>query len=623
MPALTRFRAQLLCAVVAGMVYVGVLGHDWAGDDVPIIATNVAAHSISGATSAFFSPYWPGDVTISGQHRPLVMLSYAVDWTLSNGTPAWFHFVNLLIHAGATVLFVSVALAWLPLPGATVAGLTFAVHPVHVEAVANVVGRAEVLVALGVFACMLAARHYRTAVTPRARAGWLSVVLVSLLASLFVKEHAVIVVAVVLLDELLDSNGNPRRSAMLYASILAVTFGWLYLWTAIAGQFVSLAEAATIRGLSTGERLATMFPAQLDVVRLLVFPLDLAADYNPQVIPRRTEWSTLATTGLLTTTAIVTLGVAVWRKAPAIAFGILFAIMSYAPTSNLVFSSGIVLAERNLYLAVVATAMVIGWLFSHSFETIPGRSGLRALVVGSIATLLVVYAVRTVTRVPFWRDSDNVLLMDYAEHSENYRARLRLGRFYRNAGNLPAALTEAITAGAIFPEDPWVAQYSVVRALDLGLPDVAFAEAQRAYNIEPTHASFARLVVRARFAQGELDSAAAVARRSIVAAPDSPIAMWTYTQVLDSLGASRWQRHLAQARFDFLEGRLGNASARIDSGLATVPPDLARPPECWELTQTIPVLRALKPDAADTFQLLLRSATPECRSFSAGGLRAP
>ena len=80
-----------------------------------------------------------------------------MQWSVSGDAPFWFHLVNLLLHALATALVVLVALRWLTPPAALVAGLVFATHAVHVEAVANVVGRAEILSALGMLAAVLAA----------------------------------------------------------------------------------------------------------------------------------------------------------------------------------------------------------------------------------------------------------------------------------------------------------------------------------------------------------------------------------------------------------------------------------------------------------------------------------
>ena len=156
---MTPRRVYLAVALCAVVVYLGALWNKFALDDVPIIALNPLVVQPSGIWRAFIAPYWSADFG-GHMYRPLVIASFALD-ALVDGT-AWFHAVNLVWHAGAAVAVAALARRWLDTAGALVAGLLFAVHPVHVEAVANVVGRAELMATLftvlAVYAA-LAGRH--------------------------------------------------------------------------------------------------------------------------------------------------------------------------------------------------------------------------------------------------------------------------------------------------------------------------------------------------------------------------------------------------------------------------------------------------------------------------------
>ena len=88
---------------------------------------------------------WPPEFG-GHMYRPLVIASFAIDRLVDGAV--WYHVVNLLWHAGAAVAVAALARRWLDPAGALVAGLLFAVDPVHVEAVANVVGRAELMAAV-------------------------------------------------------------------------------------------------------------------------------------------------------------------------------------------------------------------------------------------------------------------------------------------------------------------------------------------------------------------------------------------------------------------------------------------------------------------------------------------
>ncbi|KAJ3664554.1 hypothetical protein Zmor_000112 [Zophobas morio] len=72
--------------------------------------------------------------------------------------PVWFHATNILLHAAACILFTRVCLsiAGLKPPFATLAGLLFAAHPIHTEAVTGIVGRADVLACVFFLVSLLA-----------------------------------------------------------------------------------------------------------------------------------------------------------------------------------------------------------------------------------------------------------------------------------------------------------------------------------------------------------------------------------------------------------------------------------------------------------------------------------
>ncbi|MEE8116251.1 MAG: hypothetical protein V3T28_04000, partial [Gemmatimonadales bacterium] len=362
MSSLSVRRAALIVGGVACLVFVNATLNEWAVDDTPLIRNNPAAQSVGDALRAAFSPYWPATPTESsaGLYRPAVVVSYAVDWIVSGGRAGWFHLTNILLHGVASALVVLVAAMWLPPLGALVAGLAFAIHPVHVEAVANVVGRAEIMAGLGLLAAVLAARKYRRAAAPSHARLWLVATLGAVLFALLSKENAVVGIVFLALDHVLDSEQPRRPMGELYVTVAILTLGWFFVWRGVAGSYVTATTAANFRGLTAMGRLSTMLPVQLDVIRLLSWPLQLSHDYNPLVVPQRTEFGGLAFLGVLSAGACLALGVACFKRAPAIAFGILAGAASYAPTSNLIFGSGIALAERSLYLAALGPALAIG-----------------------------------------------------------------------------------------------------------------------------------------------------------------------------------------------------------------------------------------------------------------------
>jgi len=116
-------------------------------DDQWVVANRQVLEHPSSLAAVLKEPYWPA--SFGGvMWRPAVITSWALDYRVSS-SPHWFHAVNILWAAIATALFALVACELAGPAVGLIVGVLFAVHPVHVEAVANVVGRAELMAAAG------------------------------------------------------------------------------------------------------------------------------------------------------------------------------------------------------------------------------------------------------------------------------------------------------------------------------------------------------------------------------------------------------------------------------------------------------------------------------------------
>ncbi|XP_076025641.1 protein O-mannosyl-transferase TMTC2 [Genypterus blacodes] len=139
--------AELLCGAVALVLYVNTLGADFCYDDSRAIKTNQDLLPETPWINIFYDDFWGTLLTHSGSHksyRPLCTLSFRLNHAVGGLEPWGYHLVNVAFHGAVTSLFTS--LARLLLGGglwSLIAGLLFASHPIHTEAVAGVVGRAD------------------------------------------------------------------------------------------------------------------------------------------------------------------------------------------------------------------------------------------------------------------------------------------------------------------------------------------------------------------------------------------------------------------------------------------------------------------------------------------------
>uniref|UniRef100_A0A7N8WJV8 dolichyl-phosphate-mannose--protein mannosyltransferase n=1 Tax=Mastacembelus armatus TaxID=205130 RepID=A0A7N8WJV8_9TELE len=143
---------ELVCTAVAVGLYLNTLDSDFCYDDSRAIKTNQDLLPETPWTNILYDDFWGTLLTHSGSHksfRPLCTLSFRLNYTLHGLRPWGYHLVNVVLHGLVTALFTAFSR---PLLGgglwSLLAGLLFASHPVHTEAVSGVVGRADVGAAL-------------------------------------------------------------------------------------------------------------------------------------------------------------------------------------------------------------------------------------------------------------------------------------------------------------------------------------------------------------------------------------------------------------------------------------------------------------------------------------------
>ena len=489
--------------LAAVLLYLPTVQYGFVQDDRAIIVSNPAAHSVGAALGAFDDSYWPRE-SGAGLYRPVTILSFSIDWTLGRGRPGWFHVVNALWHGVVTVLLVLVLVRWLPPLAAAAAGLVFAWHPVHVEAVASIVGRAELLAAAGIFGAVLAARR-----------GWWAAAVVLAGLAMFSKEHGVIAGVVILIDRWLQ--GTDRRYPLgLWAGLAGITVAYIVIW-GMVGVAGASAPAAVFYGRDTWDRLAVALPAVLRAAVLLVWPVSLSSDYSPQVIPAYDGLSVAAVLGVLIVISVPALTIVCRRPAPAISFTTAVAAFSFLPASNLLFAGGVVLAERNLYLAVALPAALLGAAIGRLMEARTPHAARRRRATVLVTTLAALAgAALVLIRLPAWRDNRAQLLTLLAEHPESYLGHASAAAVLAGRGDTAGARQQYRIADSLFVGDPYLDAAHAIFLLSVGDTGGARPLIQRIKTRTETPAS--RMALRAQFlfdlrrgdvaaAQAALDSA--------------------------------------------------------------------------------------------------------------------
>ena len=267
-----------------------------------------------------------------------------------------------------------------------------------------------------------------------------------------------------------------------------------------------------------------------------------------------------------------------------LAVGLLFMAIAWLPTANLLFPTGIVLAERTLYLASAGFALIAAAAFERLERVRP-----RRLAWMIAAAVLVAFALRSATQVPVWRSNRDLVLWGLEEHPESYRQHQAAARALIRAGDLSAALHQYDLAIELYPEDHYDLAEAASAALDARQPRLALTYLRRAERLDSTLALTETLMARALLTVDSAGAALVHARRAVTLGPrqaeaarllaasfaavgerDSAIAVWpAFRRRGGSLFAGWLLESLTLADLN----QPARAAAALDSAARIVPSD--------------------------------------------------
>jgi protein O-mannosyl-transferase len=499
----SRARTLILLAVLAMLVYANALRTGFTFDDEPDIQKNPAVTGGVDWVEIFATPLPPGDL-----YRPFTVLTFAINERLAPGNAAAYHALNVVLHAGVTVL---VCLLALRLFGgervAVLATALFAVHPIHTEAVTSLVGRAELLAALFGLLALLSVPPLEMD-RRRARVGRQAASLVCFALAMLSKESALVVVPLIPLFRI-ASRGESWRAgvwkelrsldwapyALCACSVLvlrALVVGGLGISTVTALDNPLAFVPASVRVRSA---LGVLW----DYFALLNFPLVLGADYSFAQVPLIASWVNprcVAGLGLLGAAAVIL----VRDRHAGTTFAVALAVGALSLTSNVLFPIGTVKGERLLYLPSVGWVLLAG----YGLDRVLHHARYRRVAAGIFLAVIAGFAARTWTRNWDWTDNPTLYRSLVRSAPNSAKSRYNLGVTLLREDADEAAAAQFHRALEIFPwgdgaGSPWGLG---LLAEKRGRTDEAVMWFQKALEIDPgfdkAHRSVCGLLVGAR-----------------------------------------------------------------------------------------------------------------------------
>jgi protein O-mannosyl-transferase len=433
-------------------------------DDVAVIANDDALHHFGNWWHAFVQPYYhpPGGGAL---YRPLVSLGFAIQWAVGGGTSFVFHGVSIALYAAISFAVLRLARRFFDEKTACIAGCFFAVHPVHVEAVANVVGQAELGAAL--FVVLGVTMYLDWSRSGRLTFGRIAALCAMYASGMMFKEHAVVFPALLIGLELLVAQRatigmTQRLKGMwpLIASLALVSIAFVFARTMIIGQLTGREQASVLVGQGFVARLTTMLPIVLEWVRLFIWPASLLADYSPSPVD---GFSFSMIPALAVVVALCAAPLWLRRRYPSEAYASFWVLVTLLIPSNLIVITGFVLAERTLFLPSVGVALLLGSavaLMQKKASAFP-----PLLVEALVICAIVAGMLRSSYHNPVWKDNLTLFGQTAEDAPMNWKAHFLFGGSLIAKGKTADGILEMNLAVRLVPKTDPEVRYLVAHNL--------------------------------------------------------------------------------------------------------------------------------------------------------------
>jgi tetratricopeptide (TPR) repeat protein len=495
-------------------------------DDQAYVTEN--RHVMTGLT--WQSIAWAFRNVTAGNWHPLTMLSHILDCQIYGLRPWGHHLTNVLLHVANTVILFLLlarmtAALWRP---ACVAAL-FALHPAHVESVAWVAERKDVLCA---FFWLLAILAYARDAEGQKRGIYYAGALLFFLLALLAKPMAVTLPCVLLLLDFWPlrrmASTSWRHLVAEKLPFFALTALWcpITIWAQRQGH-----SMASVRELPMAERIGHALISYLNYIRVLAFPRHLAVYYPyPNHEPVALAVVAGAVLALVTGLAVAAVG-----RRPYLLVGWLWFLGMLVPVIGLVQAGGQGWADRYLYLPSIGLFVIVVWAGAEAAARFPA---VKYFAPAALAAL----AVATVVELRYWKDTRTLFSRAMEVTQDNYMAMTLVGSMEADRGDLDGAIKLYRDALRCLPNYP-EGHFFYARALERkGQTAPAIAEYTKALQLRPAfdqaHLMLGLLLAR----QKNYDEAVAHFQAALKSNSDSASAQNDWGRVLQTQG--RWQESI-------------------------------------------------------------------------------
>ncbi len=405
--------------VISFFLYVQTLPYEFVLDDQIVVSENsFVKEGISGINDLLLTESFVGyfgeqkDLIPGARYRPLSMITYAIEYRIFGGLNSRMnHLFNVILYGlcgwlvflGLSQFFSRKKVWWLSIP--FLATVIWMFHPVHIEVVANIKGRDEIMSLIFSMLSLLSAFAFYRWDSKK----WLALIslIISFLLGLLSKETTLTFLAVIPTSLYFFRESSISKMLSVVSAIVVAFIAYLALRYIAVGYFFSGTEVTDVMnnpfvGMAFHERLATVFYVLLKYVGLSFVPYPLTHDYYPFQIPR-VGWLNLWVIVSVVVHLLLAAFAAVKFKSRNLwAYIIFFYISTLSIASNIVVNVGTTMNERFLFTPSIAAALAIIWALKSK---IPEKTWKKYLMLSSTGLICIVFAIVAFQRIPVWENA--------------------------------------------------------------------------------------------------------------------------------------------------------------------------------------------------------------------------
>lgn len=480
----------LLIAVPA-IIYANSLKNSFVWDDVYLIVKNPFIKSWDFASKIFTSDLFCafGGKRAVGFYRPLQSLSLMFDYRLWHLNPMGYHITNLLLHILNTVLVYSlVNLIVKDQKISLVTGLLFAVHPVHVEAVTYISGRADPMASFFLLSAFLLFIRYTSYLGLKRAFFYLGSIALFILAILS-KEMAIIFPLILISYDctfaertsLINIRDKIRYRHLPFFFVAVIYYFFRTLALNLNGQIITAMRTGFV------PRVLTSCKVIVQYLGLLFLPLGLHMERKVPLITSPVEPTFLSSLFLLGIVAVIF--IKSYRYCRTIFFGLAWFFLALLPVSNIIVPLKARMAEHWLYLPSIGffMAISIGLFRIARLKACASIPTLKNSMIASLALIFFFYSFLTVKQNTYWKDELTFYQRTLQFNPDSDKAHVNLGILYTGQRLRQKAKSEFEQAIKLNP-DNFVAHKCLgnVYFID-GMYDKAMDEYKKSLELNPEY----------------------------------------------------------------------------------------------------------------------------------------